>query len=47
MAMDAFISSLMQDKRASIIAPTIYKFSNFGDFAAKFKFGEHVYRECL
>ena len=40
MAMDAFSASLMQDKREIIIAPTIYKFANFGDFAAEFKLGE-------
>ncbi|MGI6182117.1 MAG: 4-hydroxybutyrate dehydrogenase [Agathobaculum sp.] len=40
MAMDAFSKSLMQDKREIVIAPTIYKFSNFGDFAEEFKLGE-------
>ena len=40
MAMDAFSASLMQDKREIIIAPTIYKFANFSDFAAEFKLGE-------
>ncbi len=40
MAMDAFSASLMQDKREIIIAPTIYKFANFGEFAAEFKLGE-------
>nr|WP_297178711.1 4-hydroxybutyrate dehydrogenase [uncultured Agathobaculum sp.] len=40
MAMDAFSASLMQDKREIIIAPTIYKFANFGEFAAQFKLGE-------
>ena len=40
MAMDAFSASLMQDKREIIIAPTIYKFANFGEFAAQFDLGE-------
>jgi 4-hydroxybutyrate dehydrogenase len=38
--MDAFSKSLMQDKREIIIAPTIYKFANFGEFAEEFKLGE-------
>nr|WP_295948047.1 iron-containing alcohol dehydrogenase [uncultured Agathobaculum sp.] len=40
MAMDAFSASLMQDKREIIIAPTIYKFATFADFAAEFQLGE-------
>ena len=40
MAMDAFSASLMQDKREIIIAPTIYKFATFADFAEEFKLGE-------
>ena len=35
--MDAFSASLMKDKREIIIAPTIYKFQNFGEFAEEFK----------
>jgi 4-hydroxybutyrate dehydrogenase len=38
--MDAFSKSLMQDKREIVIAPTIYKFANFGEFAEEFKLGE-------
>ena len=40
MAMDSFSASLMKDKREIIIAPTIYKFSNFGEFAQEFSLGE-------
>lgn len=40
MAMDSFSASLMQDKREIIIAPTIYKFANFGEFAQEFALGE-------
>ncbi len=40
MAMDAFSASLMKDKREIVIAPTIYKFETFGDFAGEFKLGE-------
>ena len=40
MAMDSFSASLMKDKRESIIAPTIYKFANFGEFAQEFALGE-------
>lgn len=40
MAMDSFSASLMQDKREIIIAPTIYKFLNFGEFAQEFALGE-------
>ena len=40
MAMDAFSASLMQDKREIIIAPTIYKFNTFAEFAEEFKLGE-------
>ena len=38
--MDAFSASLMKDKREIVIAPTIYKFETFGDFAGEFKLGE-------
>ncbi|MFR4069582.1 MAG: iron-containing alcohol dehydrogenase [Oscillospiraceae bacterium] len=30
----------MKDKREIVIAPTIYKFETFGDFAGEFKLGE-------
>ncbi|MGM9612286.1 MAG: iron-containing alcohol dehydrogenase, partial [Butyricicoccus sp.] len=40
MAMDSFSASLMKDKREIIIAPTIYKFANFGEFAQEFSLGE-------
>lgn len=40
MAMDSFSASLMKDKREIIIAPTIYKFANFGEFAQEFALGE-------
>ena len=38
--MDSFSASLMKDKREIIIAPTIYKFANFGEFAQEFALGE-------
>src|SRR5699024_6844612 len=38
--MDSFSASLMKDKREIIIAPTIYKFQNFGEFAEEFSLGE-------
>lgn len=38
--MDNFSASLMKDKREIIIAPTIYKFANFGEFAQEFALGE-------
>ncbi len=38
--MDSFSASLMKDKREIIIAPTIYKFQNFGEFAQEFALGE-------
>lgn len=37
--MDSFSASLMQDKREIIIAPTIYKFQDFGAFAQEFALG--------
>lgn len=40
MSMDSFNSSSMKDKREIIIAPTIYKFSNFGEFAQDFAVDE-------
>ena len=40
MAMDSFSASLMKDKREIIIAPTIYKFANFGELAQEFSLGE-------
>ncbi|MCF2670283.1 MAG: 4-hydroxybutyrate dehydrogenase [Butyricicoccus sp.] len=38
--MDSFSASLMKDKREIIIAPTIYKFQNFGEFAQEFSLGK-------
>ena len=38
--MDSFSASLMKDKREIIIAPTIYKFQNFGEFAQEFALGK-------
>ena len=38
--MDSFSASLMKDKREIIIAPTIYKFQNFGEFAEEFALSE-------
>ena len=40
--MDAFSASLMKDKREIVIAPTIYKFETFGDFAEEFRSEEHT-----
>ncbi len=37
--MDSFSASLMQDKREIIIAPTIFKFADFGAFAQEFALG--------
>lgn len=39
MAMDSFSASLMKDKREIVIAPTLYKFANFGEFAQEFSLG--------
>lgn len=39
MAMDSFSASLMKDKREIIIAPTLYKCENFGEFAQEFALG--------
>ncbi|MDO4615010.1 MAG: 4-hydroxybutyrate dehydrogenase [Lachnospiraceae bacterium] len=38
--MDAFSKSLQADKREIIIAPTIYKFADFGELAAQFEINE-------
>lgn len=38
--MDKFSASLMTDKREIIIAPTIYKFADFGSFSTEFNLGE-------
>jgi len=38
--MDAFSKALQADKREIIIAPTIYKFADFGSFAEEFKLNE-------
>lgn len=42
--MDAFSKALQADKREIVIAPTIYKCANFGEFAEEFKLNE---RDCV
>ena len=42
--MDSFSKALQADKREIIIAPTIYKFQDFGAFAEEFKLND---RDCV
>lgn len=39
MAMDSVSAALVQDKREIVFVPTVYKYANFGEFAAQFNLG--------